>query len=189
LKFVSQLEKSIQLIETLKDNKELIQAIEESIDLIISKVNLEQPLLVCGNGGSASDAEHITGELVGRFLKERKAINAICLSSNSSTITAWANDYDYESIFSRQMEAHAKKGGVLLAITTSGNSKNILHAADTAKIMNIPLIGLTGSTGGKLKERCDLLINVPSNETPRIQELHKMVYHYICEEIEIRYNQ
>lgn len=184
MNFFYQLEESLKLIELLKSDIELNSRIESAIELILKSVNNELPLLVCGNGGSASDAEHIVGELVGRFLKERKAIPAICLSSNSAAVTAWANDYDYESIFSRQVQAYGKNGGVLLAISTSGNSKNVIMAAEQAKELNIPVISLTGKGGGKLFGLSNILIDVPSSHTPRIQELHIMIYHFICERIE-----
>ncbi|MCX7999013.1 MAG: SIS domain-containing protein, partial [Leptospiraceae bacterium] len=130
---------------------------------------------------------HITGELVGRFLKERKAIHAISLVSNTAALTAWANDYNYETVFSRQVEAHGKKGGVLWAISTSGNSNNVIHAIQKAKELGLSIIGMTGESGGKMASLCDVLLNVPSKETPRIQEMHIILYHYICEELERRY--
>ncbi|MDX1959185.1 MAG: SIS domain-containing protein [Leptospiraceae bacterium] len=182
-----QLTETLELVTQMKSNNSLSQRTEETILLLSKTIKEEKPILVCGNGGSASDAAHITGELVGRFLKERKAINAICLSSNLSAITAWANDYSYETIFARQVEAHGKNGGALLAISTSGNSKNIILAIEKAKELGIPIIGLTGLGGGKMKELCDILIDVPSTSTPRIQELHIMLYHYICERIEKDY--
>jgi len=185
--FKSRLKEISFLIDKLSSMPNLEEKIELAITMILNCVKLEKPLLVCGNGGSASDSEHITGELVGRFLKQRRAINAISLVSNSAAITAWANDYNYDSIFARQVEAHAKNGGLLLCISTSGNSKNILQAIQTAKDLKLPVIGMTGEGGGKMKELCDLLLEVPSNHTPRIQEMHIMLYHYICEEIEKRY--
>ena len=182
-----QLQKSSVLLRELMENRELHKRVEKAISLISRTVSEEKPLLVCGNGGSASDAEHITGELVGRFLKERRAIPAICLSSNSAAMTAWANDYEYETVFSRQVEAFGKKGGILLAITTSGNSKNVLSAARKAKELNLPIISLTGKGGGKIAELSDILLDVPSDITPRIQEMHIMIYHYICEKVEFLY--
>jgi D-sedoheptulose 7-phosphate isomerase len=174
-------------IEEISNDTNLQDRVEQSISILLDCINAEKPILVCGNGGSASDAAHITGELVGRFLKERKAINAICLSSNTAAITAWANDYNYETIFARQVEAHGKKGGALLAISTSGNSKNVIEAIKVAREFNLPVIGFTGKEGGKMRTLCDILINAPSNSTPRIQELHIILYHYICEELESRY--
>jgi D-sedoheptulose 7-phosphate isomerase len=189
MNFLEQLNQSIELIEMMKSNHGLIKNINKAVELILDTINSEKPLLVCGNGGSASDAEHITGELVGRFLKERKAINAIALSSNSAALTAWSNDYDYESVFARQVEAHGKRGGLLWGISTSGNSKNVLKAIGMAKNLNLPIIGLTGKGGGKMNGLCDILLDVPSNHTPRVQEMHIMIYHYICEEVEKNYKQ
>ena len=157
---------------------------ERAIGLIVDSLKRDLPLMVCGNGGSASDAQHITGELVGRFLKERRALNAICLSANTSVLTAWANDYDYADVFARQVEAHGTRGGVLLAISTSGNSVNVVRAAQTAKRMNLAVIGMTGRGGGDLAGVCDVLLDVPTTATPLIQQVHICLYHYICERVE-----
>jgi D-sedoheptulose 7-phosphate isomerase len=121
---------------------------------------------------------------VGRFLKERKALNVIALSANSSVITAWSNDYSYESVFARQVEAHGQEGAILWALSTSGNSENVISAAQKAREMGMATIGLTGSGGGRLSECCDVLIDVPSRDTPRIQELHIGIFHFICEQVE-----
>jgi D-sedoheptulose 7-phosphate isomerase len=160
------------------------EQIESALGLIVPSLERRQPMLVCGNGGSAADALHITGELVGRFLVDRKALNVICLSSNVSVITAWANDYEYESIFARQVEAHGLSGGVLFCLSTSGNSKNVLRALKVAKQMGLSTIGMTGKGGGLMAQFCDVLVDVPSNSTPRVQEMHLVLYHYICERIE-----
>jgi D-sedoheptulose 7-phosphate isomerase len=161
--------------------------VNEAISAISAAFAQGKPMMVCGNGGSASDAMHITGELVGRFLKERKAINCICLSSNASVLTAWANDYSYDTVFARQVEAYGNTGGVLLGISTSGNSINVVRAFETAKLLGVRSIALTGEGGGKLAAVCDLLIDVPSRRTPIIQQLHTCIYHYICEQIEARF--
>ena len=158
--------------------------VAEAVDLITEALRRDRPLLVCGNGGSAADAQHITGELVGRFLKERRALNAICLSANISVLTAWANDYDYQDVFSRQVEAHGQKGGVLLAISTSGNSPNVIRAAETARKLRMPVVSLTGRGGGALAQASDVLLDVPSGETPFIQQAHICLYHFICERVE-----
>lgn len=141
-------------------------------------------LFFCGNGGSAADAQHIAAELVGRFLKERKPLAATALSCNTSTMTAVGNDYGYDVIFSRQIEGLAKKGDVLFAISTSGNSKNVVLAVMAAKSMGVKTVGITGSKGGKLAELCDECIKVPSDHTPRIQEMHIAVGHMVCEIID-----
>lgn len=160
--------------------------IDEAIALIVGSLKLNLPMLICGNGGSAADASHIAGELVGRFLNERKALNVICLSANTSVITAWANDYDYDSIFSRQVEAHGVLGGVLLGLSTSGNSKNVINAFKVAQSLGLSTVGLTGTGGGELANYCDVLIDVPSSLTPRVQEMHQIIYHYICECVELK---
>ena len=159
---------------------------ERAIALIADALGAGRPLLVCGNGGSASDAMHITGELVGRFLKERKALNAICLSSNPATLTAWANDYSYEDVFARQVEAYGGNGGVLLALSTSGNSPNVLRAAEKARALGLSVVALTGAGGGRLAPLSDVLLDAPSRATPLIQQVHICLYHYICERIEAR---
>jgi D-sedoheptulose 7-phosphate isomerase len=129
---------------------------------------------------------HITGELVGRFLKERKSLRCICLSDNPATLTAWANDYDYASVFARQVEAYGSRGSVLLAISTSGNSKNVIAAAIKAKEMGMQVVSLTGQGGGQLAAKSDVLLDVPSKSTPFIQQVHICLYHYLCEMIEAR---
>ena len=158
--------------------------VEPAIEAITSVLREHKPLLVCGNGGSASDAMHITGELVGRFLRERKAINCICLSSNSSVLTAWANDYSYETVFARQVEAYGQRGGALLGLSTSGNSLNVIRAFEVARQLGLVTIGLTGEGGGKLAAVSDILIDVPERSTPIVQQLHLCLYHYMCQRIE-----
>lgn len=160
--------------------------VEQAIDLLLPSMRQRLPVLVCGNGGSASDAMHIAGELVGRFLQERRACNVIALSANSSVLTAWSNDYTFETVFSRQVEAHGQAGGVLWAISTSGNSSNVIRSIEAARALGMKTIGMTGEGGGKMATLCDVLLDVPSNETPRIQELHIVLYHYICEHVEAR---
>lgn len=143
-----------------------------------------KPILVCGNGGSAADAMHITGELVGRFLKERRALNCICLSSNPAVLTAWSNDYAFETVFSRQVEAYAAEGGVVLGLSTSGNSPNIVRAFETARERGMKTIGFTGKGGGAMAAVTDILLDAPSTSTPIIQQIHICFYHYLCREIE-----
>lgn len=164
-----------------------ISTVDEAIAAIAVTLAEGKPMMVCGNGGSATDAMHITGELVGRFLKERKAINCICLSSNAAVLTAWANDYSYDSVFARQVEAYGNSGGVLLGISTSGNSTNVVRAFEVARSLGVRSIALTGEGGGKLASVCDLLIDVPSRRTPIVQQLHICIYHYICEQIEAHF--
>lgn len=163
-----------------------VQKCDEAVDVITKALGTGRPLLVCGNGGSASDAMHITGELVGRFLKERRALNCICLSSNSSVLTAWSNDYEYASVFARQVEAYGTEGGVVLGLSTSGNSDNVVRAFETAQKIGMNTVGVTGKGGGLMAEVSDILIDVPSSSTPLIQQVHICLYHYICEHIETR---
>jgi D-sedoheptulose 7-phosphate isomerase len=155
-----------------------------AINSIVAAIRSGQPLLVCGNGGSASDAMHITGELVGRFLKERKAIKAICLSSDAAVLTAWSNDYSYDTVFARQVEAYGGPGGVLLGLSTSGNSANVILAFDKARELGMITIALTGQGGGKLAPKADILLDVPSRSTPLIQQVHICIYHYLCQNVE-----
>jgi D-sedoheptulose 7-phosphate isomerase len=159
---------------------------EGAVDAVVDALTAGKPLLVCGNGGSASDAMHITGELVGRFLEERRALKAICLSSNPAVITAWSNDYGYDSVFARQVEAYGERGAVLLGISTSGNAKNVIAAFAQAHTMGMSTIALTGEGGGKLAPLADYLLAAPSRSTPLIQQVHLCLYHYFCREIERR---
>lgn len=170
------------LAETMKHRS--AARTEEASHTIATALSQGAALLVCGNGGSAADAMHISGELVGRFLKERRALNCICLSSNPAILTAWANDYSFDTIFARQVEAYGKPGGVLLGISTSGNSINVVNAFATARGLGMKTIAMTGREGGQLAPLSDILIDVPSSSTPLIQQVHVCLYHYICERIE-----
>jgi D-sedoheptulose 7-phosphate isomerase len=143
-----------------------------------------KPVLVCGNGGSAADAMHLTAELVGRFRLRRQALNVICLSCNPALLTAWANDYTYDTVFSRQVEAYGEPGAVLIGISTSGNSQNVVKAFERARAMSMKTISLTGEGGGKLAGLSDYLFAVPSSSTPLIQQTHICLYHYLCGVIE-----
>ncbi|WP_421708515.1 D-sedoheptulose-7-phosphate isomerase [Algihabitans sp.] len=162
----------------------LAAKLEEAVARISEALMQERPLLVCGNGGSATDAQHITGELVGRFLKERRALNVICLADNPAVLTAWSNDYSYDTVFARQVEAYGRPGAVLLGISTSGNSQNVVAAMEAAKAKSMVTIAMTGKGGGRLAQLCDLLIDVPSRHTPEIQQVHVCLYHYLCERVE-----
>lgn len=141
-------------------------------------------LFLCGNGGSAGDAQHIAAELVGRFTKERRALPAVALTTNTSALTALGNDYEYNIVFSRQLEAFGKAGDVLIGISTSGNSPNVLHALQTAQSLGMVSVGLTGETGGKMKDTAEHCICVPSRDTARIQESHILIGHVLCEIVE-----
>jgi D-sedoheptulose 7-phosphate isomerase len=162
----------------------LAPVMEAAVAATAKALGADRPLLVCGNGGSAADAQHIVGEMVGRFLKERRALKAICLSSNPAVLTAWSNDYSYETVFSRQVEAYGETGGVLLGLSTSGNSGNVVKALEAARAKGMATIGLTGQGGGKMAGLCDFLFAVPSKSTPAIQQVHLVLYHCFCAQVE-----
>lgn len=157
------------------------------VDALTNALSEGKPLLICGNGGSAADAQHIAGELVGRFLRARRALNVRALTTDTSVITAWANDVAYDTVFARQVEAYGQPGGVLWAISTSGNSRNVLAAAEKARDMSMSVLAMTGEGGGKLRDLADIRLAVPSTITPRIQEMHIMLYHNICERVEAHF--
>ncbi len=161
-------------------------AMEGAVAATVAALAAGKPLLVCGNGGSATDAQHIVGEMVGRFLKERRALRAICLSSNPAVLTAWSNDYSFATVFSRQVEAYGEAGGVMLGLSTSGNSENVVRAFETARAMGMVVIGLTGEGGGRMGPLCDHLLAVPSRFTPAIQQVHLALYHCYCAAVEER---
>jgi len=160
--------------------------VERAVAAAVAALSADKPLLVCGNGGSAADSMHIAGELVGRFLADRRALKVMALAADSAFLTAWANDVAYEGVFARQVEAYGEKGGVLLAISTSGRSKNVVAAVQAAKVKGMTTIGLTGQGGATLGPMVDILLDVPSTSTPLIQQAHICLYHYICAEIERR---
>ena len=141
-------------------------------------------ILICGNGGSAADAQHFAAEIVGRFKLERKGFPAVALTTDTSILTAIGNDYGFDKIFERQVEALGKEGDVLIGISTSGSSENVINAVNKAKEMGIHTVGLLGKDGGKLKNIVDFALTVDSNNTARIQECHLTIYHVICEEVE-----
>jgi D-sedoheptulose 7-phosphate isomerase len=164
---------------------ELKANISRACDAIIEAHEAGKRVLVLGNGGSACDAEHFALELVGRFLKEREAADVLALTTNGALLTCLANDYpSQDMIFARQIQAHARPGDVVVAISTSGNSPNVIEALREAKARGARTVGLTGRSGGKMAGLCDVLLNVPSTETPRIQESHVLIIHLICEFVE-----
>lgn len=179
------LERAADLLRQTADPAR-VAAMARAVDVVAEALGQDLPLLVCGNGGSAADAMHITGELVGRFLKERRGLNAICLAANPAVLTAWANDYDYDTVFSRQVEAYGRPGGVLLALSTSGNSENVVRALEAARAGGLATIGLSGAGGGRMAAYCDVLLDVPSRHTPEIQQVHLALYHHLCEAVEAR---
>jgi D-sedoheptulose 7-phosphate isomerase len=164
----------------------LASAVSSAVDLIYSSLSSGGQLLIAGNGGSAADAQHIAAELTGRFLLERRPFRAIALHTNTSSLTAVGNDYGYEHVFARELTAHARPGDVLLAISTSGNSPNILRAIEAAHQCKVIVIGLTGENGGQMRAACDLCLCVPCKSTPRMQEMHITIGHTICELLEER---
>ena len=167
----------------VKDNA-LLTSITDAADNIIAAYNNGKKVLVAGNGGSAADAQHISGELISRFYFSRPGLAAIALHTDTSTLTAIGNDYGYEYVFARQIEANGVTGDVFIALSTSGNSPNILHAIRAAKTKGISVIGMTGSSGGAMDALCDICIKIPSTNTPRIQEGHMLTYHAICGMVE-----
>ncbi len=164
--------------------KNMVEDIEKTSNIIVNTVKNGNKILLCGNGGSAGDAQHISAEFTGRFRKERRGLPAIALTTDTSAITAIANDYGYEKIFSRQIEALGKKGDVLIAISTSGNSKNIIEAIKKAKENGLITIALTGRDGGEMRDICDINLIVPSENTARIQEIHIMIGHIFCAKVD-----
>jgi D-sedoheptulose 7-phosphate isomerase len=162
----------------------ILTTIENVVDEIIESLNNGGKILFCGNGGSAADAQHIAAELSGRFYTDRKPLYAEALHVNSSYITAVANDYSYDVVYSRMIEGCGRKGDVLVGISTSGNSKNVIEALKKANEIGMITMGMTGDSGGKMKELCKYLLNVPSNDTPRIQESHILLGHIICQLVE-----
>jgi D-sedoheptulose 7-phosphate isomerase len=167
-------------IETAKKMQDLLPLIQKAGELATKTLENGGKILICGNGGSAADSQHIAAELSGRFKKERIALAGIALTTDTSALTAIGNDYGYEEVFSRQVEALAKEGDLLIGISTSGNSKNVIKAIESAKKIGCKVITLTGKSGGEMKNLGDINLVISSNDTPRIQEMHIMVGHMIC---------
>ncbi len=179
-----EISKSISTKENILDNDNLIKSIKEASQSCISTLTSGNKILLAGNGGSAADAQHIAGELVSRFYFDRPGLSAIALTTDTSIITAIGNDYGYEKVFSRQIEANGIKGDIFIAISTSGNSKNIINALEECRKKGIKSIGFTGSKECKMDNLCDITIKVPSESTPNIQEAHIMLGHIVCAIIE-----
>ena len=175
---------SIDVKRLILNDKAFIKRINEAAMICVESLKNGGKIHFCGNGGSAADAQHLAAELSGRFYYDRPPINAEALHVNTSYLTAVANDYSFDMIYARMLQASAHKGDVLVGISTSGNSVNILKTIDVAKEMGVKTIGMTGEKGGKMASICDVLLNVPSTCTPRIQESHIMIGHIICEIIE-----
>ena len=178
------IEQSIALKTKILDDGAMLAKIGKVVDICVESLKNGGKILFCGNGGSAADAQHLAAELSGRFYFDREPLFAEALHVNTSYITAVANDYSYDEIYARLVRAKGKKGDVLIGLSTSGNSLNIIKAFVTAKDIGMTAIGLTGETGGGMKSVGDLILNVPSTDTPRIQESHILIGHIICELIE-----
>jgi D-sedoheptulose 7-phosphate isomerase len=176
------LDASVQLHERAKSSS--VAATVAAAEAMIASLRAGGRILVCGNGGSASDAQHFAAELVGRFERERPALASIALTTDTSILTAIANDYAYAKVFARQVEAHGREGDVLIGISTSGGSQNVLEAFATARRIGVTTVALTGRDGGVVGSLADIHINVPSSSTARAQEVHRTLLHAICELVE-----
>jgi D-sedoheptulose 7-phosphate isomerase len=173
--FQSHLETIQNVIGTMEDD------LEKASQMAVDTINRGNKVLLCGNGGSAADAQHIAAEFTGRYKTERRGLPAIALTTDTSALTAIGNDYGYDRVFDRQVEALANEGDLVIGISTSGNSKNVISALSLAKEMGCNTLGLSGRDGGAMNEVCDINLVVPSNNTPRIQEMHILFGHTICQ--------
>ena len=183
-KIADRINASIAVKQNLLADEKIIATITESVAVIVHAFNNGNKVLFCGNGGSAADAQHLAAEFSGRFYIDRDALPAEALHCNTSYLTAVANDYNFNLIYSRLIKGLGKKGDVLVGLSTSGNSANIINAFETAREKEMITIGFTGFTGGAMKVISDYLLNVPSTDTPRIQESHILLGHIICELVE-----
>ena len=174
----------LELTQEIIEDEEFIKNIHQIIEVIIRSYKAGKKVMFCGNGGSAADAQHLAAELSGKFYLDREPLAAEALHVNSSYITAVANDYSFDKIYSRYVSGAGQKGDILIGLSTSGNSENIVQAFKAARKNQIVTIGFTGRTGGKLREFCDFLVNTPSENVPRIQEMHLLIGHIICEKVE-----
>ena len=176
--------RSIDVKQQILSDDRIISAVQKAVDVVTAAFKNGNKVLFCGNGGSAADAQHLAAEFSGRFYKDRQALPSEALHCNSSYLTAVANDYSYDIIYARLVEGTGYKGDVLVGLSTSGNSGNIVKAFEAAKSQGIATIGCTGASGGLMKECSDILLNVPSFDTPRIQESHILLGHIICQLVE-----
>ncbi|MHC1774431.1 MAG: SIS domain-containing protein [Lentimicrobium sp.] len=178
------LQSSIAVKTSVLSDDELLKKIQAATDLIVNTFRNKRKVLFCGNGGSAADAQHLAAEFSGRFYFDRDPLDAEALHVNTSYLTAVANDYSYDEVYARLVKAKGSKGDVLVALSTSGNSSNIMKAMEAALAAGMKTVAFTGETGGKMKALSDILLNVPSTNTPRIQESHITIGHIICEMVE-----
>lgn len=173
-----------RLKQQILENADFLQAVSSACELAIQTYRSKGKMIFAGNGGSAADAQHLAAEMVSRFNFDRPALPALALNTNTSSVTAIGNDYGYENLFSRQLEAFGVRGDLFVALSTSGNSANILKALETAKMRGLVTLGLTGESGGRMNGLCDHILRVPSRHTPRIQEAHILLGHIICAAVE-----
>lgn len=178
------LQDSIDTKQRLLADEDMLARIADVAQRCVDALREDRKLMLAGNGGSASDAQHIAAELVGRFELDRDGLPAMALTTNASQLTALSNDYGYDAVFSRQLQAFAKKGDVFIGLSTSGNSANIIAAAEEARAQGLVVIGMTGESGGKLEALCDVCLKVPADNTARIQEAHITIGHILCALIE-----
>ena len=176
--FTSHLETINKVIETMEEN------LQKASELAVETLKNGNKILICGNGGSAADAQHIAAELTGRYKTERRGLPGIALTTDTSALTAIGNDYGYDRVFDRQVESLANKGDLIIGISTSGNSKNVINALNVGKELGCKTLGLTGRDGGAMNDICDINLVIPSNDTPRIQEMHILFGHTICQIID-----
>ena len=172
------------LLELVKKDKDFLNEIIKIVSTIVESLKEGKKILFMGNGGSAGDSQHMAAEFICRFIKDRQSIPGLALTTDSSVLTAISNDYGYEKIFSRQIEGLGKKFDTVIAFSTSGNSKNIILGLQKARELGLNTIGLTGKSGGEMSKYCDYILKIPSLQTPRIQELHILIGHIICEATE-----
>jgi D-sedoheptulose 7-phosphate isomerase len=183
--FASYCERSAELIR-LSATSLTGESVAAAIEAVCGALKAGKPVLVCGNGGSAADSMHLAAELMGRFKRNRKPLKVMSLATDPAFLTAWANDFEYETVFSRQVEAFGEAGAVLIAISTSGNSKNVLRAMEQARALGMVTVALTGEGGGAMPGLSDHLFAVPSKETALVQQVHLCFYHYLCDAVEQR---
>jgi D-sedoheptulose 7-phosphate isomerase len=182
--FIQTIKNSISVKENLINDVDLLHQLEVAVNKIVDCYHNNGKVLFCGNGGSAADAQHLAAELSGRFYYDRPPLQAEALHVNSSFVTAVANDYGYDYVFARMVEAWGRENDILVALSTSGSSQNILRAVESARKQQMMIIGFTGAGGGKLKSMCDIILEIPSTDTPRVQESHILIGHILCEHVE-----
>lgn len=180
------IEESIQVKQQILEDETFLSRIQQAVDRITQSFTAGHKVWFCGNGGSAADAQHLAAEFSGRFYLNRKALPAEAFHCNTSYLTAVANDYHFDDIYSRLIEGLTQKGDIVIGLSTSGNSRNIVKGFQSARTMGVTTIGFTGASGGELKALSDLLFNVPATDTPRIQESHILVGHIICQLVEAK---